>query len=198
MAKKKPRVWGLTGSIGMGKTTIGGQFASLGVPLFCSDRAVHELLAARGKGVQAVAEHFPDALVDEAIDRAILSRAVVDNPQALEQLEAILHPLVREAQQAFIAEQGEVPLVILDIPLLYETGAEARLDGVVVVSAPEDVQRKRVLARPGMTEEKFARILARQMPDAEKRQKAEIIIDTSKGVEDSLRQVKQALGSMAA
>jgi dephospho-CoA kinase len=191
-----PRVWGITGSIGMGKTTVAGQFSELGVPVFCSDDAVHQLMEEGGKGVDAVARLYPQAVEGHRINRDVLAKCVLGKPEKLNALEEAVHPLVREMQEAFIHKHYEAPLVLLDIPLLFETGAEARLDGVVVVTAPETVQRERVLARANMTQEKLEAILARQMPDVEKRQKADWVIDSSQGLRHSMQQVKQALKGM--
>ena len=184
---------GLTGSIGMGKSTVGQMFRDLGVTVLDSDAVVHALYAKGGAAVAPVAALFPEALAEGAINRARLSAAVVGKPDAMKQLEAIVHPLVRRAQLDFIEEnrrQGR-PLVILDIPLLFEIGAQSRVDHIIVVSAPADVQRRRVLARPGMSVEKFEKILASQMPDADKRQKADWVIDTSADLETTRAQVRK-------
>ena len=190
---------GLTGSIGMGKSTVAQMFTEEGAPSFNSDDAVHALYSPGGAAVTPVSAAFPGVLVDGGIDRVALSKQVVDNTPALKRLEAIVHPLVAQAQQDFLAEQRAkgAQAVVLDIPLLFETGAEKRVDKVVVVSAPEEIQRARVLARPGMTEEKFEQLLARQTPDAEKRERADFVIDTSGDFEatrDQVRAVLDALG----
>lgn len=190
-------VLGLTGSIGMGKTTTAALFRKAGVPVHDSDADVHA--AYQGEGAALVAAAFPDAVVDGAIDRARLAALVRDTPAALAELERIVHPLVRESRTGFVraaAMAGE-KLVVLDIPLLFETGAEGEVDAAVVVSAPEDVQKQRVLARPGMTPEWLEVILSRQMPDAEKRRRAQFVVDTSKGLDDAERQVQDILRAVA-
>ncbi|MDO5642732.1 MAG: dephospho-CoA kinase [Paracoccus sp. (in: a-proteobacteria)] len=169
---------GLTGSIGMGKSTAGRMFSARGIPLWDADAAVHRLYAAGGAAVAPVSQAFPQALKDGAIDRAALKAAIAADPSALTRLEEIVHPLVGADRAAFIdqARAQGAPIIVLDIPLLFETGAEAAMDGVAVVSADAERQRARVLARPGMTPETLAMILARQMPDAEKRKRADWII----------------------
>lgn len=186
---------GLTGSIGMGKSTTATLFQAEGVPVYDSDAAVHALYAAGGGGVGPVAEAFPGVVVDGAIDRARLSAQVVGDSEALAKLEAIVHPLVGAHRIGFFekAQAEGHELVVLDIPLLFETGGERKVDKVVVVSAPPEVQRARVLARPGMTPEKFEAILARQIPDTEKRARADFVIDTSQGVEAARQQVRDLL-----
>lgn len=188
-------VIGLTGSIGMGKSTVGQMFAEEGAPAFNSDDAVHALYAAGGPGVGPVGAAFPGVVKDGAVDRVALSAQVIDNPEALKRLEAIVHPLVREAQAQFLATArvAGAKAAVLDIPLLFETGAAGIVDKVVVVSAPADVQRARVLARPGMTLEKFEGLLARQTPDAEKRARADFVIDTSGSFEGTRTQVRAVL-----
>jgi dephospho-CoA kinase len=188
-------ILGLTGSIGMGKSTTSAIFQAEGVPVYDSDAAVHALYAAGGAAVGPVEEAFPGVVVKGAIDRAKLSAAVVGNSEALTMLEAIVHPLVGAHRIGFFetatAEGHEI--VVLDIPLLFETGGEKKVDKVVVVSAPADVQRTRVLARPEMTPEKFEAILARQTPDAEKRARADFVIDTSQGLDHARDQVRDLL-----
>lgn len=182
---------GLTGSIGMGKSETAKMFARHGVPVCDSDATVHALYEKGGAAVVPVGELFPAAIVEGRVDRERLSREVVGNPQALRKLEAIVHPLVAMAQRSFLerAAASGVRMVVLDIPLLFETGGEKRVDVTVVVSAPADVQRARVLARPGMTAEKLDAILAKQMPDAEKRARADFVVDTSKGLAHAEAQV---------
>lgn len=189
-------VLGLTGSIGMGKSTTAAMFAAEGVPVNDADAVVHELY--RGKAVALVGTAFPQAIVDGIVDRNRLSAAVLGDPVALKRLEAIVHPLVREAEMEFLARHraAGTPLVVLDIPLLFEVGAEGRVDRIVVVSAPADVQRARVLARPGMTVEKFEAILAKQMPDAEKRARADFVVDTGRGLEPARRDVVRIIGEL--
>jgi len=189
---------GLTGSIGMGKSTVAKMFDEAGAPSFNSDDAVHALYAKGGAGVAPVGAAFPAALRDGAIDREALSRLVVDDPEALKQLEAIVHPLVREAQAAFLEQHraGAKPVVILDIPLLFESKGARAVDKIVVVSAPEALQRARVLARPGMSEEKLNFILSRQTPDAEKRAKADFVIDTAQSLDHTRKQVRAVLDAL--
>ncbi len=171
---------GLTGSIGMGKSTAGRMFMDLGHPLWDADAAVHRLYAQGGAAVGPVADAFPSALKDQAIDRAALKAALAADPGALRRLESIVHPLVAQDRTQFIenAKQNGAKIVVLDIPLLFETGGEAQMDGVAVVSTDAETQRQRVMARPGMTAETFAMILSRQMPDAEKRARADWVIPT--------------------
>lgn len=174
------KVLGLTGGIGMGKSTAAAMFRRLGVPVFDADATVHRLQARGGRAVRPIAEAFPGTVRDGRVDREALRRAVLGNPAALKRLERIVHPLVREEERRFLARarrRGE-KLVVLDIPLLFETGGDRRVDEVVVVSAPPAVQRARVLLRGGMTEERLAAILARQMPDAQKRRRANYVIRT--------------------
>lgn len=177
-------VLGLTGSIGMGKSTASAAFRSFGVPIFDADAAVHGLLGSTGAAVASVIAAFPDCLTaDGAIDRRLLGRRVFAEKDALAQLEAIVHPLVQAAQRRFLARCAGArrPLVVLDIPLLYETGADGQMDAVVVVSAPAFVQAQRVLRRPGSTAERLAAIRQRQLPDAEKRRRADFIIPSGLG-----------------
>lgn len=170
---------GLTGGIGMGKTTTAAMFASRGVPIWDADVAVHRLYAAGGAAVEPVGAAFPSALGPDGIDRTVLKRLLAEDPSCLAQLEAIVHPLVAANRQAFIAANAAEPVVLLDIPLLFETGAEAQMDGVAVVSAPTEVQRARVLSRPGMDEATLDLILSRQMVDADRRARATWIIPTA-------------------
>jgi dephospho-CoA kinase len=185
-------VIGLTGSIGMGKTATAQMFARLGIPVYGADAAVHDLYARGGAAVGPVGTAFPGVVRDGAVDRAALSAAVVDKPEQMRRLEAIVHPLVRQAQMDWLAARRAegAEMVVLDIPLLFETGGEIHMDAVVVVSAPADVQRERVLSRPGMTEDKFEAILARQMPDADKRARADFVVDTDRGFDYAFEQVK--------
>jgi dephospho-CoA kinase len=171
---------GLTGSIGMGKSTATNSFRRLGIPVFDADAAVHRLQARRGRAVGPIRAAFPGSIVDGRVDREALRRAVLGDPGALKRLEGIVHPLVRDEERRFLARARREGrrLVVLDVPLLLETGGEARVDRVVVVSAPAAVQRTRVLRRRGMTEERLTSIRARQMPDAEKRRRAHHVIPT--------------------
>ncbi len=180
-------ILGLTGSIGMGKTTASNMFAEAGVPVYSADDAVHRLYS--GRAAPLIEAAFPGTVANGTVDREKLSAEVIGKPDALKKLESIVHPLVREEEEAFLREaeaQGSA-IALVDIPLLFETGGEKRVDRIVVVSAPADIQRARVLARPGMTAEKLAAILARQTPDAEKRARADFVLDTS-GSFDNLRQ----------
>ncbi len=191
---------GLTGSIGMGKSTTSAMFQAEGVPVYDADAAVHALYAKGGAAVAPVEAAFPGVVVDGAIDRAKLSAQVVGKPEALKRLEAVVHPLVGESRKVFFEAAAAVnaPLVILDIPLLFETGGERNVAAVIVVSAPEAVQRERVMARADMTAEKLDAILARQLPDAEKRVRADIVIDTSKGLDSAREQVRAAIAKLLA
>lgn len=167
---------GLTGGIGMGKSTASDMFRALGHPVWDADAAVHRLYAAGGAAVAPVAKAFPDALVDGAIDRSVLRDILAQDSTALTRLETIVHPLVGEDRANFIARHSDAPLIVLDIPLLFETRAQNAMDGVAVVSAPPEIQRQRVMARPGMTDQTFGLILSRQMPDSDKRARADWII----------------------
>lgn len=182
---------GLTGSIGMGKSSAGEMLRRLGVPVHDADAAVHRLMEKGGAAVAAVAAAFPGVERGGAIDRRLLGARVLQDSVALRRLEAILHPLVRQETQRFLAQQARLrrPLVVLDIPLLYETGGERRCDAVIVVSAPTFVQRARVLRRRGMTEERFQAVLARQLPDAEKRRRADFVVQTGLHKAHALRQL---------
>ncbi|MBB5514481.1 dephospho-CoA kinase [Rubricella aquisinus] len=174
---------GLTGSIGMGKSTTAGFFRDAGVPVWDADAAVHQLYAPGGGGARAIAVLCPDAVTDEGVDRAKLRAAIMADESLMPRIEAAIHPLVAQDRADFIAGTPDAPLRLFDIPLLFETGADGWLDHIVVVTAPTEVQRSRVLARPGMTEEAFHGILARQTPDADKRARADTVIDTSHGIE---------------
>ena len=176
--RARPFRLGLTGSIGMGKSTTAAMFAAEGVPVWDADAAVHRLYAAGGPAAQALAPLFPTAIVDGAVDRSALKAIIAADPTALPRLEAVVHPLVTADRADFLTAHADAPLVLLDIPLLFETGAEAQMDATLVVSAPPEVQRARVLARPGMTPEQLQIILDRQMPDAEKRARATYVIET--------------------
>src|SRR5262249_30692793 len=183
-------VIGLTGSIGMGKSTVAQMFAEEGAPSYNSDAAVHALYAKGGAAVEPVEAAFPGVKRDGAIDRNELGARVLNNTPELRRLEAIVHPLVGQAQANFLRVQRDAgtKVVVLDIPLLFEGGGEKRVDKTVVVSAPMEMQRARVLARPDMTPEKFEQIVARQMPDAEKRARADFVIDTGVGLEETRTQ----------
>ena len=186
-------VVGLTGSIGMGKSTTAALFREAGVPVQDADRVVAELYARDGAAVGPVGEAFAGVVTDGAVDRAALSKRVLGDPQALARLEAIVHPLVRAERERFLEQAGGAEVVVFDVPLLLETGVDRDVDALVVVSAPEAVQRERVLGRSGMTADKFAQILARQTPDAEKRARADFVIDTGRGIEAAREQVRAVL-----
>ena len=188
-------VAGLTGSIGMGKSATTAMFAEEGVPVHDADAAVHALYDVGGAAVGPIEAAFPGVMREGRIDRALLGARVVGDPAALARLEAIVHPLVGAAREAFLdhARKLNAPLAVVDIPLLFETGAEDAFDALIVVTAPADVQRARVLARPGMTAEKFEALLARQTPDAEKRRRADYLIDTGKGLEAARGQVRRLI-----
>ena len=186
---------GLTGSIGMGKSLTASLFQKEGVPVYDADAAVHSLYEKDGAAVAPIGALVPEAIIDGAVDRAILGQHVLKDGEKLKALEAIVHPLAGEAQMEFLLrnEKAGTKVVVLDIPLLLEGNGEKFVDSAVVVSAPYDLQRARVLARPGMSEERFADILAKQVPDAEKRKRAEFIVDSSISVEDAHAQVRVIL-----
>jgi len=192
-------VIGLTGSIGMGKSETARMFAEQGVPVCESDAIVHRLYEKGGAAVAPVAAAFPDVRDDGGIDREKLSRHLAANAEDFARLEAIVHPLVRAEQENFLKEarRRNVRLAVLDIPLLFETGRDRDVDRIVVVSAPAEVQRRRVLARPGMDEAKFAAILARQLPDAEKRARADFIVDSAHGFDHARRQVRDIIAALS-
>lgn len=174
----KPFILGLTGSIGMGKSAVAAMLRGLGVPVFDADAAVHDLQGPGGACIEPIERAFPGTTGLEGVDRSKLGAAVFGNPQALKVLEQIVHPEVAELRRTFLADNADAPLIVFDIPLLFEKTGEHGLDAVVVVSAPAAIQRERVLARPGMTAEKFEQILKLQVPDAEKRARADHVIDT--------------------
>lgn len=192
---KRPFLLGLTGSIGMGKSTTASMFAEAGIPVWDADAAVRRLYGRGGAGTDAIAAILPAAVVDGAVDRDRLKAWIASDPTALRRIEAVIHPLVAADRKAFIetaARQG-ARMVVLDIPLLFETGADAAMDATLVVTAPAEVQRARVLSRPGMTGAQLEAILARQMPDADKRARATHVIETS-----SLEQVREAVRKLVA
>jgi dephospho-CoA kinase len=189
-------VLGLTGSIGMGKSTTAKMFSDAGIPVHDSDETVHRLYA--GAAAPLVEREFPGTVVNGVVDRAALGRRVIGDKQALKKLEKIIHPLVRADADAFLSRHraAGAPLAVLDIPLLFETGGGDRVDKVVVVSAPAEVQRERVLARPGMSEEKFAAILASQVADEEKRRQADFVIDTGDGLDAAREAVATIIAAL--
>lgn len=186
---------GLTGSIGMGKSTTAKMFADRGVPVWDADASVHALYGPDAAGSRAIAELVPSAVTSKGVNRAELRAAVISDAELLKKIEAIIHPLVAADRARFleVSRAKEASIVLFDIPLLFETGADAWLDKVVVVTAPAEVQRQRVLDRPGMTEAAFNAILAKQIPDREKRVRADFLIDTSKGFEQACRDVGKVL-----
>ncbi|MBD9448797.1 MULTISPECIES: dephospho-CoA kinase [Rhizobium] len=187
---------GLTGSIGMGKSTMGKLFAEAGVPVNDSDAVVHDLYA--GEAAPLVDAAFPGTMKEGAVDRQELARQLAGSADGFKRLEAIVHPLVRKREAEFIERERQrgSPMVLLDIPLLFETGAESRVDVIVVVSCDPQIQRERVLARPGMTVEKFDMILARQTPDAEKRARADYVIDTAHSIETARKRVAEIVSDL--
>lgn len=189
-------VLGLTGSIGMGKSTTARMFIDAGIPVYSADDTVHRLYA--GKAAPLIEAAFPGTIENGEVDRAKLSASVMGKPEALRRLEEIIHPLVRKEEMQFRQEASAdgARLVVLDIPLLFETAAETRVDKILVVTAPERVQRDRVLARAGMTAEKLDAILSRQIPDAEKQSRADFIIDTSRGLEMARADVQKIIHSL--
>ena len=190
-------VLGLTGSIGMGKSVTAGMFRALGVPVHDADAAVHALY--RGAAAPLIAKAFPGTVADGIVDREALSKEVIGQAGRLKELESIVHPLVRAERDRFLAQAiaARAPVAVLDIPLLFETGADGRCDAVLVVTAAAAVQRERVLARPGMTKDKLEAILAKQMPDAQKRERAHFLVDTGRGLAAAERQVRGILRTLA-
>lgn len=186
----------LTGSIGMGKSAVAKMFERAGVPLFDADAEVRRLQAPGGALVEAIARRFPGSVRDGGVDREALSALVLGQPQELAALEAIMHPAVHQARTRFILNHGDAPALLFEIPLLFETGGEGAFDKVIVVSAPEEVQRARVLSRPGMSLEKLDAILARQMPDEEKRAHADFVIETNGTLAETERQVEHILACL--
>ena len=193
----RPIVVGLTGSIGMGKSTVAAMFADEGVPVFDADAAVHRLQGEGGRLVAPIEAAFPGTTGVHGVDRALLGRAVLGDDAAMKRLEGIVHPAVGADRAAFLASHAAAPIVIFDIPLLFETGGDRAVDKVVVVSAAADVQRARVLARPGMDDAKFAAILARQLPDAEKRARADHVIATDVPLVETRAAVRRLVACLA-
>jgi dephospho-CoA kinase len=189
-------VLGLTGSIGMGKSTVAHMFAEEGVPVFDADAVVHGLQGADGALVAEIEAQFPGTTGVGGVDRSALGERVLAEPEALNRLEALVHPAVARERAAFLAAHAEAPLVVFDIPLLFEKGGAALVDKVAVVSADPEIQRVRTLARPGMTPEKFARILARQLPDSEKRARADFVIRTDGSLDETRASVLHILACL--
>ena len=192
----RPFILGLTGSIGMGKSTVAAMFEAAGVPVFDADAEVRQLQGPRGVLLPAIEAAFPGSTGPDGVLREKLGAQVFGDPAALARLEAIVHPAVAAGRQAFMIEHAGQPLVVFDIPLLFEKGGWEQVDAVAVVSAPADVQRRRVLARPGMTPEKFAHILALQVPDAEKRARADHVIDTGTSLYETEEAVKALIAKI--
>jgi dephospho-CoA kinase len=193
-----PYVIGLTGSLAMGKSETAKLFAAQGVAVHDADAAIHKLYGKGGAAVAKIAEIYPQLVRDGAVDRAALSALVAGDPAELARLEALVHPLVALEREEFLREETArgTPIVLLDVPLLFETGAEAGMDALVVASAPETVQRQRALERPGMTVEKLGALLARQMPDVEKRARAHYVVVTDKGLDHARQQVQMILSDI--
>ena len=191
---------GLTGSVGMGKSTTAAMFAEEGAPVYDADAEVHRLQAKGGAAVDAIEAEFPGVVKDGAVDRGELGSRVFGDPEALKRLNGVIYPMLGAGRAAFFekAERDGVDAVVLDIPMLFETGGEARMDAVVVVTAPEQVQRERVLARPGYGADRLDAILARQMHDREKRARAHFIVDTGEGMEAARRQVREIIAVLKA
>jgi dephospho-CoA kinase len=190
-------ILGLTGSIGMGKSTTAKLFAEAGVPVYDADATVHMLY--EGEAAPAIEAAFPGTTVDGKVDRNRLSARVVHDPAAMKRLEEIVHPMLGASRQKFLhdAEQSGAPVAVVDVPLLFETGGEKRVDAVVVVTTTPEIQRQRILARPNMTDEKLDAILARQMPDAEKRKRAHFVVDTSHGLDPVRARIRDILDEAA-
>ncbi|MDN3646885.1 dephospho-CoA kinase [Pontixanthobacter aestiaquae] len=189
----KPHIIGLTGSIGMGKSTVAAMFEAAGVPVFDADAAVRSMQGPEGQLLPAIEAEFPGSTGPNGVNRDALGKHVFADPEGLARLEAIIHPAVGAKRQAFLTENAEAPMLLFDIPLLFEKGGHEAVDTVVVVSAPAEIQRERVLARPEMTQEKFEHILSLQVPDAEKRERADHIIDTGCSLAETEAQVARLI-----
>jgi dephospho-CoA kinase len=197
MSAPRPFVLCLTGSLGMGKSATAKMFAEAGVPVHDSDAVVHELYA--GEAAPLIEAAFPGSTAGGKVDRQKLAAMVINDKTALKRLEAIVHPLVSAARSRFLSDAGisDTPIVLIDIPLLFEIGGESRCNAIVVVSAPAEMQQARAMQRPGMTEEKFTALVAKQVPDAEKRKRADFIVDTSQGFDHARAQVRDILDAIA-
>ncbi|WP_010184326.1 dephospho-CoA kinase [Sphingomonas sp. PAMC 26605] len=198
MTVRRPITLGLTGSIGMGKSTVAAMFAEAGVPVFDADAAVHALQGADGRIVAAIEAAFPGTTGPNGVDRGALGAIVLGDPAELARLEAIVHPAVGEERAAFLARHADAPIVLFDVPLLFETGGESRVDRVVVVSAPPEIQRARVLKRSGMTPAKLDAILARQLPDQEKVARADFVVPTGGSLDATRRAVAAIIACLDA
>ncbi len=189
-------VIGLTGSMGMGKSTAASRFADHGIPVFDADAEVHRLY--EGRAVAPIEEAFPGVTREGRVDRGLLSARLVDNPDGLARLESIIHPLVRDAREAFLEHHADAgaAMAVLEIPLLFEVGAESGVDVTIVVTAPAEVQRARLLERKGMTQEKLDALLANQMPDAEKRRRADFVVDTDRPIEETAAEIDKLIESL--
>lgn len=196
MTNRKPFILGLTGSIGMGKSAVAAMFHGLDVPVFDADAAVHELQGPSGKLLPAIEAAFPGTTGSNGVDRQKLGAAVFGDPESLKRLEAIVHPAVAAMRGAFLTDNADEPLIVFDIPLLFEKGGHSQIDAVLVVSASPEAQRQRVLARPGMTQQKFEQILKLQVPDAEKRARADFVIDTGTSLAETRHAVQQLVHSI--
>jgi len=197
-AQHRPFILGLTGSIGMGKSTVAAMFEELGVPVFDADAIVHAMQGPGGRLVEPIESAFPGTTGPDGVERERLGAAVFGHPEALARLEAIVHPAVRAARQEFLRQNAGQPLIVFDIPLLFEKGGIDEVDAVLVVSAAPHVQRVRVLARPGMTEARFESILALQLPDAEKRARADYVIDTGTALAETRAEVARLVENLTA
>lgn len=195
---ERPTLIGLTGSLGMGKTETAKMFAALGIPVYDADAVVHSLYAPCGEAVEPVAAAFPGTVENGAVDRGALMDALQKDPNGFVRLEAIVHPLAARKQREFIAANHDSAMLLFDIPLLFETESDRRMDVVVVVTAPPEIQRRRALARPGMSEEKFRHILSRQMPDEDKCLLADFVVDTGQGLEHAREQVLKIVAELKA
>jgi dephospho-CoA kinase len=189
-------VLGLTGSIGMGKSTVSRMFAEEGAPVFDADSVVHRLQGPAGALVAAIEAAFPRTTGEQGVDRSALADRVLAAPEALQRLEALVHPAVAREREAFLAEHADAPVVVLDVPLLFEKGGAEQVDKVAVVSAAPEIQRARTLARPGMTPDKFEQLLSRQLPDAEKRARADFVIATDCSIEETRASVRRILACL--